>query len=193
MRGGELVLAVAPLLAQAEEVRPGVRVFGAPCHRPICGPLREGFVQPEVVPPAHGHEIAEPHMCQFVQDRVRALDVLEACDLAAEDVVLEDGDAASVLHGACVVLGAEQLVVLAEWVADIELFFEECKALLRHVEEMIVIKVRRERLAAVQAQWIRPELACVFIVHVVVRAGDDCGDVRRHALGAVEGPDIGAS
>ena len=53
--------------------------------------LGEGLVQPEVVPPAHGHEVPEPHVRQLVQHGDGAALHLRVGDLAAEDVALEDG------------------------------------------------------------------------------------------------------
>jgi len=32
--------------------------------------ISEGFFEPEVIPPLHGHEIAEPHVGQFVKGDV---------------------------------------------------------------------------------------------------------------------------
>ena len=55
--------------------------------------------------------------------------------LRPEDVVLEEGDGAGVLHRAGVELGHEQLVVLAERVRAVELLLEEVEALLGDVED----------------------------------------------------------
>ena len=52
VRAGELVLAVAPVLAQRQEGRPRVAEAGRLGVGPVRGPLGERLVEPQVVPPA---------------------------------------------------------------------------------------------------------------------------------------------
>ena len=109
--------------------------------------LGEGLVEPEVVPPAHGDEVAEPHVGELVQHGDGAALDLGVGDLGAEDVALEDGHGAGVLHGAGVELGHEELVVLLERVRAVELLLEELEALPGELEDVVGVEVLRERLA----------------------------------------------
>ena len=53
--GGQLVLPVSPALFHGVERGPRVGPLGCLRGSDGGGPLGEGFVEPEVVPPAHGH------------------------------------------------------------------------------------------------------------------------------------------
>ena len=92
--GGQLVLQVGPALALVGERRPRVRV-GAVLARDLVGgevggPLGEGLVEPQVVPPAHGDQVAEPHVGQLVEDRVVARLHLAGGHPGAEDVLVPE-------------------------------------------------------------------------------------------------------
>ena len=145
---------------------------------PVAGPLGERLVQPQVVPPAHGDQVAEPHVGQLVQDRVGPLLVLEVGDLRAEDVVrLGVRDAAEVLHRAGVEVGHPELVVLGQRVAHAELLVEEVEALLGDQEQVVGVEVLRHRLPGRSTprsmpSWLSP--------HLVVRPGAERGDVGAH-------------
>ena len=73
MRGRQLVLAVGPRLALVAEGGPGVGVARGVGVGPMRGPLGKGLVEPQVVPPRHGHKVAEPHVCELMEDRVGPL------------------------------------------------------------------------------------------------------------------------
>src|SRR3954453_20802924 len=60
--GGALVGVVAPALAHDAEVDPGVGEAGGFGEGLVAHVLGEGLVQPDVVPPAQGDEVAEPHV-----------------------------------------------------------------------------------------------------------------------------------
>jgi hypothetical protein len=70
----------------------------------------EGLVEPQVVPPAQGHHVAEPHVRHLVQQHRRALLPLPRAGGAAVDEGVGPGDAAVVLHRAAH-LRHEHLVV----------------------------------------------------------------------------------
>ena len=112
------------------------------------GESRKGLVEPQVVPPAHRDEVAEPHVREFVQDRLGATFVGSVSHLGAEDVVLEDRDGAGVLHRPGVELGNEDLVVLLERVLVVEQLLEVVETLLRHVQDGLGVEVLDQRLAA---------------------------------------------
>ena len=104
-------------------------------------PLGEGLVQPQIVPPLHGDEIAEPHMSHLVQDGVGSLLVGRLGDTRTEDEIFQESDAARVLHGPRVELGDEELVVLSEGIRNLKLFLEEREALLGQFENVIGVQV----------------------------------------------------
>ena len=69
MGRGQLVLAVGPALLHGLERGPGFGPLRGLGRRDSGRPFGEGLIQPEVVPPFHGDEVAEPHVGEFVQDR----------------------------------------------------------------------------------------------------------------------------
>ena len=150
--GGQLVLRIRPCLLLAVERHPCRVVLRRPRLAHGRRPGGEGFVQPQVVPPLHRHQVAEPHVRQLVQDRVRAAFVLVVAGCGAEDVLVPDRHRTRVLHGTHVVFGAEDLVVLVERVADAELIRVVVEALLGYLEQLVGIQVLRQRLAAIQRQ-----------------------------------------
>ena len=92
-------------------------------------------------------------------------------------------DAAGVLHRARVVLRHVELVVLLERVGEVEGLLEELEALLGDLQQLVGVEVLDQRLAAVVAERDRAVLALVGVALLVVLAGDQRGDVRRHRLG----------
>ena len=142
----------------------------------------EGLVEPQVVPPAHGHQVAEPHVGELVQHRLRAALVAGAADLRPEDVVLQEGDRPGVLHRPGVELGHEQLVVLVERVGVVEHPVEEVEALLGHPEQLVGVEVLGQRRAAVQAE----RDAVVGVGDLGVGPGDERDQVGGDPLGGLE-------
>ena len=184
--GGQLVLPVGPALLDVGERRPGLGVLGGGGLAEHRGERGERLVEPQVVPPAHGDEVAEPHVRHLVQHGLGAPLVHRPRDAGAEDVVLEERDGGGVLHRARVELRHEQLVVLAEGVPHAEALVEEPEALLGLAEQALGVHVLRERGAAVQAER---DLAAVVGVRVVprrVRARDQRDQVRGEDLGGGE-------
>ena len=91
--GRQLVLPVRPRLPRVGERGPRAaeaRGLGLGQDRGVGG---EALVEPQVVPPAHGDEVAEPHVRQLVEDRLGPPLALGVGDLGAEHVGLEEGDA----------------------------------------------------------------------------------------------------
>ncbi len=197
--GGELVLPVGPGLALVGEGDPGGPVAGAGADQPVgAHEVGEGLLQPQVVPPAHGDQVAEPHVRHLVQDDVGAGLVGGVGDLRAEDELLAEGDAAGVLHRADVVLGDKGLVVLAEGVRVVELLVEEVESELGDAEDLVGVEVRGERAAAERGErdvehGAVGEGAAVVVAHDVVRAGDDGGEVGGDRLRRRELPGAGGA
>ncbi len=193
VRGRQLVGAVGPGLAVVGEGDPAVLEPGGLHHGEHAHEVGEGLLEPQVVPPLHGDEVAEPHVRHLVQDDVGPALVRRLRHLAAEDVLLAERDTARVLHRAEVVLGDERLVVLPERVRVVEVVVEEVQALLGDQEDVIGVEVPGEPLAAhgaerdVQRRAV-VERTAVGVGHVVVRTGDDRRDVRRDRLRLGEPP-----
>jgi hypothetical protein len=117
--GRAAVCGVAPRLAcDAEPDAP--RVVGHRVAHPAAEVFGEGLVEPQVVPPAHGDQIAEPHVGHLVGDRAGAIGEVGVRGARAEHEWITERDAARVLHRAGIELGYEGLVVLAPRVADPE-------------------------------------------------------------------------
>ena len=176
VRGRQLVLLVGPGLLQLAERGPGVDPPGGVGLGQHGRPGGERLVQPQVVPPAHGDQVAEPHVRHLVQDRLGPHLPGEIGYPGAEHVVLQERDAARVLHRAGLELRHEHLVVLAERVPGAERGVVEVEALAGHLEDLVRVQVPGQRLAAVQAQ----RDAVVFAADLVVRPGHDRGDVGGH-------------
>ena len=141
VRGGELILAVGPRLAQVEEGGPGLAVTSGLHIGLVGGPLGKGFVEPEVIPPGHGDKIAKPHMSELMQDRVGALLVRRVGYPRPKHVVLKNGDRPGIFHRARIEFGHEQLVVLAERVPHSEDPFEVFETLFGDREDVVGVEV----------------------------------------------------
>ena len=53
MSGAELILAIRPILTFSVEACPGILEAGGFDQSQVRGPLGEGFIEPQVVPPFH--------------------------------------------------------------------------------------------------------------------------------------------
>ena len=191
VRRGQLILLEAPVLAD-HEPGPALGVLGGLGQSQVAHELGEGFVEPQVVPPLHGDQVTEPHVRQLVQDRVRTSLHLSLGGTRAEHVGVAEGDAARVLHGARVVLGHEDLVVLGEGVGDAVRALEELEATARDVDDLVGIQVLDDRRAGVDAQVDRAAIGgCERGRRALIGACDDRRDVGRHHLGGGEAVDPG--
>ena len=179
---GQLVLPVGPGLLAVGERGPGTRPPGRLGLAQHAGERGERLVQPEVVPPPHGHQVAEPHVRQLVQDRLGPALVRGVGDPGPENVVLQEGHASGVLHRTGVELGHEQLVVLTERVAELECPVVPVEALPGDQQDLLGVQVLGQRRPAVDAQVD----AVVPVGDLVVRPGHQRGDVRRQRRGAAE-------
>ena len=151
VRRRQLILLVGPGLLYVGEGGPGVAVIG---NLNLCGgsrPGSEGLVEPEIIPPLHGDQIAEPHVSHLVQDGVVAALVEVMGGLGTKDVLVADGHAAGVFHRTHVVFRAEDLVVLAERVGLAEVLGVEVEAFLGLLEQSVGIEVLGDGLAAVDS------------------------------------------
>ena len=133
-------------------------------------------------------------MGQLVQNGDGAALTQSLRNLGAEDVGLQVGHAARVLHRAGVEFGHEQLVVLLEGVGGLELLLVELEALAGQLKHVLGINEGHEGLTGVHAQRNHATLGVSQLAgDLLVGAGHDCGDVRRHARGRLEVPGVGAA
>ena len=145
---------------------------------------REALVQPEVIPPAHGDQVAKPHVGHLVQDGVCPVLPDGLGHLGAEDHRLIEGDAADILHRAGAELGDEELVVLLEGIGVLVGLAVEIETLLRDGENLIRIEVLRQGLPAEE-----PEVdVAVAVAHAMVGPGHDRGQVGGHLGSRPERP-----
>lgn len=98
--GGALVGVVPPGLPRDAEVDPGVGEPGGLGEDLVAHVLGEGLVEPDVVPPGEGDEVAEPHVGHLVGDDHGAGLALGVGDGGAVDELVAEGDESGVLHGA---------------------------------------------------------------------------------------------
>ena len=184
-----LVLSQPPFLA-SQETNPRIRPAGRFRSCKVSHELREGFIQPEVVPPLHGDQVAEPHVGKLVKDRVGPVFQLPFCWLRPENVLVAQGYAAGVLHGSGVVFGNENLVILRERVGNPVRVFEETKALFSNLYDLIRIQVLGQRRSAEDPQVDftpvnRPDRRCLPHVRPSNNGCDVRGDTGRR--GELEG------
>ena len=175
----KLILPVGQGLGAAAERGPGLRrVLGPLADGEVGGPGRERLLEPQVVPPRHGDQIAEPHVRQLVQDRVPAVVERRGGHLAAEQVLIAQRDAADVLHRAAVVLRDEDLVVLPKRIREIEVPLEDLEAVGGDREDLLGVQKTDHRLAAQDRHRVGldPDRRAV---HLVVLPGHQSGQIRR--------------
>jgi len=89
-------------------------------------PGGEGLVEPQVVPPGHRHQVAEPLVGELVRDHLGhpLLHGERRGGRIGEQRHLAEGDGAGVLHGAGLEVGDADLVELAERVGEAEVVLE---------------------------------------------------------------------
>lgn len=123
-------------------------------ERLVAHVLGEGLVEPDVVPPGQGDEVAEPHVGHLVGDDHGAGLPLGVGDGGAVDELVAEGDESGVLHGARVELGDEGLVVGVERVGLVELLVVAVVQGAGDVEDLVGVgvQVRGEGAAAVDAE-----------------------------------------
>ena len=90
-------------------------------------PGGKAFIQPEVVPPLHGDQVAEPLVREFVRDDRghRLAHANRGRGFVDEQHALAEGDGAGILHGSGGEVGHADDVELAERISDPEVVVEE--------------------------------------------------------------------
>ncbi|CAB4925472.1 unannotated protein [freshwater metagenome] len=178
--GGKLVLQIGPRLSAVRETDPGIGEPGGFGRRVRTHVVGERLLEPQIVPPLHRDEVAEPHVRHLVQNRVRPSLVLGFGCRRTEYVRFGERDETGVLHGTEVVFGDENLVVLTERVRIVELVVEEVEATLGDVEDVLGVEILGEGCAAVRAERDSQIASSPGRFDAVVRPGRNRGDVRRY-------------
>lgn len=131
----------------------------------------EGLVQPEIVPPFHGDEVAEPHVAKLVQVCIaEASCLLKSLLLSSEKVNLVIGHASHVLHGTGIELCDKDLVIFVEWIAASKQISVELNASLGSKEHLLVLDVTHDGLPTIDPHWWH---ALNVALEVAVRSGDN--------------------
>jgi hypothetical protein len=101
--GRQLIFAVSPRFHSSVELQPGhvaeASGLGDGQGSHVGG---KGFVQPQTIPPIHGDEVSEPHVCHLMQEGISASNTTSLRRLIAEDIVLGESDASNIFHSSVV-------------------------------------------------------------------------------------------
>ena len=153
--GGRCALrGIPPGFAKDAEVDPGVGEFGCAGEHPVREVFRERLVEPQVVPPLHGDQVAEPHVGHLVTDGPRAAQHLVGRGRPSIEQRIAQRHAPRVLHGDRVEVRDEHLVIVAEGIPDPEERVIGVERLLGHLEDLWrpALQLGTHRCPRVQAQ-----------------------------------------
>lgn len=139
----------------------------------------ERLIEPEVIPPFHGDEVAKPHMTELVQVCVaESGSFLESLLLTSEEICLVVGNTANVFHGSCIELCAEHLVILVEWVRTAKKIGVKLDTSLGCKEHLLMIDIVHTRLSCIDShRWHTLNVA----LEVAVGTGNNNVEVGRDA------------
>lgn len=116
--------------------------------------VSERFLEPEIVPPLHSHEIAKPHVCQLMQSYVSYTEPQRiSCLLSRLDKEIVVGYTTCVFHSTNAEFWHEYLIILREGELDSEKLFIIPDTDLGHAMHLLSIEVRSLALACVNAHW----------------------------------------
>ena len=141
-------------------------------------PLREGLVEPQVVPPPHRDQVSEPHVRHLVQDDHGPRLASGIGHPGPEDGrLLAEGHQAGVLHRTEVELRDRHLVVLAERVGHIERALVVRQPRPGDLQDLVGVEVLGHRRPHEDPQRVGP-------VRPLVLRRDDCeGPAHRTRRG----------
>lgn len=179
-----LVLAKSPELLIDEDIPGKGEVLHALTlvHRHVRDGVGEGLVEPEVVPPFHRDQIAEPLMGDLVSNCVEYVLLPVASEvLVSLNVVVVVGDASHILHGTHGVVRTEDTVELVEGIGSVEDLFVKADGCLRDSEDIFLhlLCILGQRLAAVDAHGEVRQLLLALraLFDAVKRASNDAEKV----------------
>jgi len=179
-------IGVDTLEFSAHEIDPSALVFGelgCLCHDDVGHIGSEGLVEPQIVPPLHGDQIAEPLVSKFVQDCICERQLLIECHgLSASKHCLGVSHARNILHGAHVELWHKYLVVLVELVLDAEQVLVEAHTNECSREQLIEhfwLNGFDHAFSEVHSHW-RQACLILLLFNVGIWAGHDREQIWRN-------------
>ena len=119
----------------------------------VADEFSETFIEPEIVPPFHGNQVAEPLMGNFVSYDVGSHCVHVLGDLLLPDETIVIDDESWVFHSTHVIFSGEDSIALSEGVGDTEVIFVELDGFLVDQEDLVglFLEVRHETLSGKDA------------------------------------------
>ena len=153
--------------------------------------FRKGLVQPQIVPPFHGDQIAEPHMGQLMQDGDDTAFGHGISDFRLEYIRVADGHHADVFHGSGIVFRHINLIEFGVWVWHSPRLGIEGKAFLGNVEQIVHILVERvfQCLPAVHGHGNRTSVFVgIFSVPLRIRSCTNRGEIGAHCWRGFKDP-----
>ena len=163
MRCWKLILIKRPAFFARIESAPSVVPFGCFSSCKSRSEFCEGFVKPQIIPPLHGHVVAEPHVCKLVQNCYNAALSISVCNFGFKHVLVANCNHTNVFHSSSVVFWHVNLIVLCVRVWHSPSLSVESKAFLRNIEQVVNVFCKSvfKCLTAVHCHW---HYAAVFIV-----------------------------
>ena len=101
----------------------------------------EGFIEPEVVPPLHGHEVSKPHVAELVLDHSHVPGHQRNRQVFGSKTAVVVGDTAHIFHGTILVVGAKHVVNLGERISLTVAFLEEVYSCFCDSKHELIAKV----------------------------------------------------
>lgn len=138
----------------------------------------KSLIEPQVVPPLHGHQVAEPHVAELVLDNHAEEGHLGDRHILrrAHDAVTVS-DAPNVFHCSVFVIWAHHVVQLGEWVSLAKILLIIVHGGLRHSEDEFMSQVFYQRFPD---EYSLGRVHWVIILKECVRPGADGVEVCRN-------------
>ena len=93
------------------------------------------FIEPEVRPPFHRHEVAEPHVRNLMENSVINILLPSSRELVfALNILISIQDASNVFHGSHIVVRCKHLVKFVKWILAVEHLFVVLDTVACHSE-----------------------------------------------------------
>lgn len=123
--GHTLVLIIAPVLSNTH-VAPWVwglsgNVLVNEALAQIAHEVSKAFIEPKIVPPLHGHQVAKPHVCQLMDNHMaHSWHLVWSWLLNSEDQLVTVGNYSWILHSSYGKLRTYYCVIFTPWSIDLE-------------------------------------------------------------------------
>ena len=157
-------------------------------------PGSETFVEPELIPPVHGYQVAEPLVSKFVRDNVGnvVLEARRSSGLIVEDTSGSVSDETPVLHGSvCEFVDREQ-VRLGERVLNLENIGEEVNDLGGVLNSPLSLVLETAGSVNADGQLLAVVLALSVTLNVLEITQSPGQEISAHDGSALKGHDLPA-